>query len=119
MATKGDKNNKPKKVNFFVATYGELKQVSWLSFGETMKRLGAVLVVTAIFLVVLIGVDALLGFIHGELFSIEAETQYLDAAQIAAVIISVALVLGAIAGYVVYKVMKARKKNANNKDFGL
>lgn len=110
MASKKDKQNKPKKVNFFVATFGELKQVSWLSFGETMKRLGAVLLVTAIFLVILIGVDALLGFIHGELFSIEAETRYLDAYQIAAIIVSSVLVVGTIVGYIIYKIRKAGKK---------
>ncbi len=117
MAAKSDKQKNTKKVNFFVATFGELKQVSWLSFGETMKRLGAVLLVTAIFLLILIGVDALLGFIHTELFSIEAETQFLDAAQIAAVIVASVLVLGAVAGYVVYRIRKAGGKKKT--DIGL
>ena len=45
---KDNKNNQTKKVNPIVATFGELKQVSWPTFGQTMKRLGAVLVVAGV-----------------------------------------------------------------------
>lgn len=104
--------NKPKKVNFFVATLSELKQVSWLSMAETMKRLGAVLLVSLIFLVLLTGIDALLGFINNQLFSIvEGSKDILDGSQIAALIIGGVLVLLAIAGVVIYRVVKAK----NNK----
>ena len=51
---------KQKKPNFFVATFSELKQVSWPTFGDTMKRLAAVLAITVIFLVVLMAIYILL-----------------------------------------------------------
>ena len=57
---------KQKKPNFFVATFSELKQVSWPTFGDTMKRLAAVLAITVIFLVVLMAIDILLQWIHTE-----------------------------------------------------
>ena len=107
---KDKKDKKEKKVNPITATFSELKQVSWPSFGATMKRLGAVLVVTALFLIVLTGIDALLGFIHRELFQMAATTRdYLTPAQIAALIISAVLIVGAIVCYVLYKVSKAKK----------
>ncbi len=109
MANK-DKNAQ-KKPNFFVATFSELKQVSWPTFGDTMKRLGAVLVITVLLLIVLIGIDALLGFIHENLFSIVNDTnQLLNASQIASLIIGSALIVLAIVGVVVYKVVKSRSK---------
>lgn len=115
-----DKNNKnaakkqgPKKPNFFVATFGELKQVSWPTFADTMKRLGAVLAITVIFLVVLLCIDMLLQFIHANLFQAGfGENQLLNAAQIAALIVSGVLVLIAIAGVIAYKVVKSK----SNKD---
>lgn len=113
---KDNKNSKPKKVNFFVGTFAELKQVSWPTFAQTMKRLGTVLVVTLVFLVVLVGVDSLLGFIHNELFSIAAgeSRDYLTVPQIWALIVGGVLVIGAIAGVVAYKIVKARKNKSGN-----
>lgn len=109
---KDSKNNQPKKVNFFVGTFAELKQVSWPTFAQTMKCLGAVLVVTLTFLVVLIGVDSLLGFIHNELFAIAAgeARDYLMPAQIAAIVIGGVLVIGAVAGVVAYKIVKVKNR---------
>lgn len=49
------------------ATISELKQVSWPAFPATMKKLGAVLLITAMFLVVLIGMDALLKWLYSAL----------------------------------------------------
>ncbi len=116
MADKSNKNisgkkqaPKQKKPNFFVATFGELKQVSWPTFGETMKRLGAVLAITVIFLVVLMAIDFLLQWIHAALFSIEGDQRYLDGAQIAALIVAGVLVIAAVAGVVAYKVVKSRR----------
>lgn len=105
------KQNQPKqkKVNPIVATFAELKQVSWPSFGKTMKGLGAVLVVTGIFLIVLFGIDYLLMFITGEVLS----TQYNDiltGSQIAAIVVGAVLIAGAIACVIAYQVIK-RKNN--------
>ena len=62
---KTDPNKKP---NVFVRLGGkikaiasELKKVTWPSFGETMKQLGAVIAVVLLFLVVLTVFDLLLG----------------------------------------------------------
>ena len=105
---KDNKNNQTKKVNPIVATFGELKQVSWPTFGQTMKRLGTVLVVTLAFLVVLIGVDSLLGFIYRELFSLTTNDDiYLQVTQMVALIVGIVLVVAAIAGVIAYKVVKA------------
>ncbi len=106
---KDNKENKPKKINPIVATFGELKQVSWPTFGQTMKRLGAVLVISLIFLAVLIGVDSLLGFIHRELFSFVTNNDiYFQAAQIAALIVAIVLVVAAVAGVIAYKIVKSK-----------
>lgn len=45
----------------FKDTFGELKKVTWPTFGETMKQLGAVIVVVVAFLLVLTVFDLLLG----------------------------------------------------------
>ena len=42
-------------------TFGELRKVTWPSFGETMKQLGAVIAVVLLFLVVLTVFDLILG----------------------------------------------------------
>ena len=42
-------------------TFGELKKVTWPSFGEAMKQLGAVIAVVLCFLVVLTLFDFVLG----------------------------------------------------------
>lgn len=106
------KDKKVKKVNPITATFSELKQVSWPTFGITMKRLGTVLVITGLFLLVLIGIDALLGFIHRELFQIAATTRdYLTVAQISALIVSAVLVVGSIVCFIIYKVLKSKNKD--------
>lgn len=112
MANKDAKNaQKQKKTNFFVATFSELKQVSWPTFGDTMKRLGAVLVITVLLLIVLIGIDLLLGFIHEHLFEIvSGANEILNGYQIASLIMGGALVIIAIAGVIAYKVVKIRSK---------
>lgn len=112
MAKDNKKNNqqKPKKVNFFVATFAELKQVSWPSFGTTMKGLGAVLVVTLVFLVVLLGIDQLLAFINNQLFSVNANQQYFTASQIAALVVGGVLILAAIGCVIAYKVVKSKNQ---------
>ena len=113
-----DKNNKaaakkqgPKKPNFFVATFGELKQVSWPTFADTMKRLGAVLAITVIFLVILMCID-LLNFIYTNLFQAGfGDREILTAEQIAALIVGGVLVIAAIAGVIAYKVIKSKSNN--------
>ncbi len=114
-----DKNNKaaakkqgPKKPNFFVATFGELKQVSWPTFADTMKRLGAVLAITVIFLVILMCIDLLLNFIYTNLFQAGfGDREILTAEQIAALIVGGVLVIAAIAGVIAYKVIKSKSNN--------
>ena len=106
-----DNNKKTKKVGRIAGTISELKQVSWPSFATTMKRLGAVLVVTLFFLVILTGIDAGLGFIHRELFQLATnDTIYLRIGQIVALIVAGVLVVGAIVGVIIYKVVKSRNK---------
>ncbi len=118
-----DKNNKnvakrqgPKKPNFFVATFGELKQVTWPTFADTMKRLGAVLVITVVFLVVLMCIDLLLNFIHRNLFQAGfGDNELLNGEQIAALIVSGVLVLIAIGGVIAYKVVKYRSNKNDDR----
>lgn len=112
---KKQNQQKQKKVNPIVATFAELKQVSWPTFGQTMKGLGAVLVVTGIFLIVLFGIDRLLWFVTGYGLSI-AETHYqtgLDGSQIAAIIVGGILIVGAIACVIAYQIVK--RKNSKRK----
>ena len=45
-------------------TLSELKKVSWPSFKTVVKSTGIVLAVVLFFLVTLIGIDALLGFLY-------------------------------------------------------
>ncbi len=44
-------------------TMGELKKVSWPSFGKTMKQTGMVISVVLIFTLVVLGIDSLLGWL--------------------------------------------------------
>ena len=44
-------------------TIGELKKVTWPSFGKTMKQTGMVLSLVLIFGVVVLGIDLLISFI--------------------------------------------------------
>lgn len=61
---KEKKQNKNKKPNIFVRmgrklkeTFGELKRVSWPSFGKALKATGVVLVIVLIFTVIVTGVN--------------------------------------------------------------
>ena len=56
------KNDKPKR-NRFKETVSELKKVSWPSFKQTCKQTGTVLVVVAVFMLVVLGIDSLLTWI--------------------------------------------------------
>ncbi len=79
-----DKNNNPKDVTkkkpkrksklgtFFKEAFSELKKVSWPSFKTVLKNTLVVLGVVAVFLVVLLGFDLLLGFGHDNLLQSSA-----------------------------------------------
>lgn len=54
-------NKKPSKVK---GAFSELKKVTWPSFGNVVKKTAVVLSVTAIFLVVVIGIDQLLYLLY-------------------------------------------------------
>lgn len=54
-------NKKPSKVK---GAFSELKKVTWPSFGSVVKKTAVVLSVTAIFLVVVIGIDQLLYLLY-------------------------------------------------------
>ena len=54
--------HKPSKVK---AAFSELKKVTYPSFSSVVKRTAVVLAVTAIFLVVVMGIDALLHLLQG------------------------------------------------------
>ena len=62
-----DTSSKPKKEKRrgrLKETFAELKKVTWPSFATVVKQTGIVLAVVAIFLVVLMGFDALLGWLY-------------------------------------------------------
>lgn len=66
--SKQTKSQKSKKVDKqkrsrVKETVSELKKVSWPSFKKTCKQTGAVLVVVAIFMLVVLGIDSLLTWI--------------------------------------------------------
>ena len=56
------KNDKPKR-NRVKEVFSELKKVSWPSFKKTCKQTGTVLVVVAVFMLVVLGIDSLLTWI--------------------------------------------------------
>ena len=60
--SKKKKNDKPKR-NFAKETMSELKKVSWPSFKQALAQTGTVLVVVAIFMFVVLGIDLLLTWI--------------------------------------------------------
>lgn len=66
-ATSKSKNNKPnwfRRVGAkFKETFSELKRVTWPKFTTVLKTTGVVLVVVVAFLIVVTGVDALLGWL--------------------------------------------------------
>ncbi len=55
-------NAKPKR-NRFKEIFSELKKVSWPTFKQTCKQTGTVLVVVAVFMLVVLGIDSLLSWI--------------------------------------------------------
>ena len=72
--TKVDKNNKKTKVKSKVKNdkpkrnrakevISELKKVNWPSFGKVCKQTGAVLVVVAVFMLAVFGIDSLVAWI--------------------------------------------------------
>ena len=64
--TKNKKPNWFRRVGAkFKETFSELKRVTWPSFLTVLKTTGVVLVIVFAFLVVVTGVDALLGFLLG------------------------------------------------------
>lgn len=67
---KAAKNSAPvQKKSRAKETIGELKKVTWPSFGKTMKQTGMVLSLVLIFGVVVLGIDLLISFIINMLSS--------------------------------------------------
>ena len=56
------KSDKPKR-NRIKEIFSELKKVSWPSFKKTCKQTGTVLVVVAVFMLIVLGIDSLLTWI--------------------------------------------------------
>lgn len=74
---KAQKDTKKKKVKDSSAkksrikeTFGELKKVTWPSFGKAMKQTGMVLSIVLIFGVLVLGLDLLISFIINTLSSL-------------------------------------------------
>lgn len=59
---KVSKNDKPKR-NRFKEVFSELKKVNWPTFKQACKQTGTVLVVVAVFMLVVFGIDSLLNWI--------------------------------------------------------
>lgn len=70
-ANSKDVKKKPKRKSrlgtFFKEAFSELKKVSWPNFKTVLKNTLVVLGVVAVFLVVLLGFDLLLGLGHDQL----------------------------------------------------
>jgi len=68
-AKKDNKNNKKKaknakpRRNFIKEIFSELKKVNWPTFKQACKQTGAVLVVVALFMVVVLGIDLFLAWL--------------------------------------------------------
>ena len=72
MAKNATKSKKKAKPNWFQSlgrkikeTFSELKKVTWPTFLTVLKTTGVVLAIVAAFLVIVTGVDALLGWLLG------------------------------------------------------
>lgn len=61
------KNEKTQKTGRIAATIAELKQVSWPDFPSVLRKLGSVLAITGMFLLVFMGMDALLKWMYSAL----------------------------------------------------
>ncbi|MBQ7579153.1 MAG: preprotein translocase subunit SecE [Clostridia bacterium] len=59
------KKEKAPKRSRIKETFGELKKVTWPTFGKTMAQTGMVIAVVAIFGVLVFGIDALLSWLFG------------------------------------------------------
>ena len=62
VSKKKAKSDKPKR-NRVKETFSELKKVSWPTFKQACKQTGTVLVVVAVFMLVVLGIDSLLSWI--------------------------------------------------------
>lgn len=120
------KNEKTQKTGRIAATIAELKQVSWPKFPAVLKKLGSVLVITAMFLVIFMGMDALLKWFYsalvmgvvgqwnqggGYFYTVDENGRILTSMtaghMLAAAIVAAALVAAAIIAIIV---IKNRKK---------
>lgn len=63
-SNKRSKKDNKKGGNAVKAAFSELKKVNWLGFKEMLKRTLVVLSVTAVFLVVIFGIDQLLSLLR-------------------------------------------------------
>ena len=61
---KDKKEKKPGLFRKLKDAWGELKKVTWPSFGSVVKKTGVVILVVLIFTVVLFGIDYLLGLLY-------------------------------------------------------
>ena len=69
-AVKGEAPKKKRSVGrWFKELFSELKKVTWPTFLTVVKQTGVVLLVTLVFLLVLMGMDALLGWLYKLLVS--------------------------------------------------
>ena len=59
---KNNKADKPRR-NWFKEVFSELKKVQWPSFGKACKQTGTVLVVVAVFMLAVLGIDSLVTLI--------------------------------------------------------
>ena len=59
---KNNKADKPKR-NWFKEVISELKKVQWPTFGQACKQTGTVLVVVAVFMLAVLGIDSLVTLI--------------------------------------------------------
>ena len=62
-------NEKPKR-HRIKEIFSELKKVNWPTFKQACKQTGTVLIVVAIFMLVVLGIDSLLGWIISLIVSI-------------------------------------------------
>ncbi len=62
-AEKKKKEEKKTKKSFLKGTFSELKKVSWPSFKQACKQTGAVLVVVAVFMIVILGIEVFLSWL--------------------------------------------------------
>ena len=62
--SKGNKKTKNKKPSKIKAAFSELKKVSWPGIRRVVKETAIVLSITAIFLVVIMGIDQLLYLLY-------------------------------------------------------